>query len=66
MGHGYELSGFDVLDAYRLAIEAGRTAHQIEHAQDVVEQVLARDTPMAHWMGRSLGMAGPPTPAQRP
>jgi hypothetical protein len=66
MGHGYELSGFDVLDAYRLAIEAGRTAHQIEHAQDVLEQVLARDRPMADWMRRSLGRAGPPTPVQRP
>jgi hypothetical protein len=62
---GYELSGSDVLDAHRLATEAGHAAHQIDQAQAVIEQVLTRDRPTAQCMRRSLGMAGPPTPVRQ-
>jgi hypothetical protein len=56
MGHGYELTGLDVHEAHRLATEAARTTQRIEHAQDIIEQVLAADRPGSVWMRRSLGM----------
>jgi len=63
MGHGYELTGLDAHEAHRLAIEAARTAQQIDQAQAIIEQVLAADRPMSAWMRRSLGIAptSPPT-----
>lgn len=64
MGHGYELTGLDVLEAHRLAIEAARTTQQIDEAQASIEQVLAPDRPMSSWMRRSLGIA-PSTPTNR-
>mgnify|MGYP006387144933 FL=1 len=57
MGHGYELTGLDAHEAHRVAIEAARTAQQIEQAQAIIEQVLAADRPMSAWMRRSLGIA---------
>jgi hypothetical protein len=57
MGHGYELTGLDAHEAHRLAIEAARTAQQIEQAQAIIDQVLAADRPMSAWMRRSLGIA---------
>jgi hypothetical protein len=56
MGHGYELTGLDVHEVHRLAIEAARTTQQIEHAEAFIEQVLAPDRPMSTWMRRSLGL----------
>lgn len=64
LGHGYELTGLDVNEAHRLAIEAARTAQQIDQAQASIEQVLAPDRPMSVWMRRSLGIA-PSSPATR-
>ena len=61
MGHGYELTGMDVQDAHRLAIEAAAKALQTEQALATIEQVLAPDRPMAVWLQRSLGMT--PSPA---
>jgi hypothetical protein len=63
MGHGYELTGLDAHEAHQLAIEAARTAQQIDQAQAIIEQVLAADRPMSAWMRRSLGIAptSPPT-----
>jgi hypothetical protein len=49
MGHGYELTGLDVLEAHRLATEAARTTQQIEQAQASIGQVLAPD-PMLLWL----------------
>jgi len=63
MGHGYELTGLDVQEAHRLAIEAGKTTQQVELAQTSIEQVLAADRPMSAWMRRSLGI---PTVAAKP
>lgn len=57
MGHGYELTSLDAQEAYRLAIEAARTAQQVEHAQATIEQALATDRPMSARMRRSLGIA---------
>lgn len=57
MGHGYELTGLDVLEAHRLATEAARTTEQLEQAQASIGQVLAPDRPMSAWMRRSLGIA---------
>jgi hypothetical protein len=64
MGHSYELTGLDVLEAHRLATEAARTNQQIEQAQATIEQVLAPDRLMSAWMRRSLGIA-PTSPAIR-
>jgi tetratricopeptide (TPR) repeat protein len=55
MGHGYELTGLDVLDAHRLAIEAATVTEQTEQAHATIEQMLATDTQMSAWMKRSLG-----------
>lgn len=64
MGHGYELTGFDVHEAHRLAIEAAGNARQSAQAQAAIEQVLAADRPMSTWMRRSLGIA-PSAPMPR-
>ena len=63
MGHGYELTGLDVHEAHRLAIEAARMTQQIEQAQAAIAQVLAADRPMSAWMRRWLGI---PTVAAKP
>ena len=57
MGHGYDLTGMDVLDAYGVAIEAGAAVQQTQQVRASIEQVLASDRPMAVWMRRSLGTA---------
>ena len=57
MGHGYELTGFDAQEAYRLAIEAAANAQQSAQAQAAIEQVLATDRPMSAWLRRALGIA---------
>lgn len=64
LGHGYELTGLDVHEAHRLAIEAARTTQQLEQAQATIEQVLAPDRSTSSWMRRSLGIA-PTSPATR-
>ncbi len=46
-GHGYELTGLDVHEAHRLAIEAAKTTQQIAQALATIEQVLAADRPMS-------------------
>ena len=56
MGHGYELTGLDVHEAHRLAIEGATNAQQTERAQATIEQVLAPDRPMSAWLRRSLGI----------
>jgi len=55
MVHGYELTGLDVLEAHRFAIEAAAATQQTLQARESIEQVLASDRPMAAWMQRSLG-----------
>jgi hypothetical protein len=56
MGHGYELTGLDVQEAYRMAIEAATVTEQNEQAHATIDQVLAPDRPMSAWMKRSLGI----------
>lgn len=60
MGHGYELTGLDVLEAHRFAIEAETATQQTLQARESIEQVLASDRPMAAWMQRSLGIGRRP------
>lgn len=55
MGHGFELTGLDVLEAHRFAIEAAAVTQQTQQARTSIEQVLASDGPMVAWMQRSLG-----------
>ena len=63
MGHGYELTGFDVHEAHRLAIEAAGSAEQSAQAQAAIEQVLAADRPMSDWLRNALGITtGAPAP----
>jgi hypothetical protein len=56
MGHGYELTGLDVQEAHRLAIEAAGIAQQSAQAQAAIEQVLAADRPMSAWLRIALGI----------
>ena len=55
MGHGYELTGLDVQDAHRIALEAATTTQQTEQANATIGQFLTPDRPMSVWMKRSLG-----------
>jgi hypothetical protein len=55
MGHGYELTGMDVQEAYRMANEAVAAGQQTQQVRASIEQVLASDRSMAAWMRRSLG-----------
>ncbi len=57
IGHGYELTGLDVLEARRLATEAAQAANQAGQAHAVIEQVLAADRPRSAWMRQSLGLS---------
>ena len=56
MGHGHELTGLDVLEAHRIAMEAAQATQNSEQAQVRIEQTLAADRPMSGWMRRSLGL----------
>ncbi len=55
MGHGYELTGLDVQDAHRIAIEAACACQQAGQTRASIEQLLSTDRPMSAWMKRSLG-----------
>lgn len=61
MGHGYELTALDVMEAHRLASEAARSTQQAEQAQALIEQALASDRATSAWMRQLLGLprAGP-------
>ena len=61
-GHGYELTGLDVQEAHRLAIEAASQTQQTEQAHTTIAQMLATDKQTTTWMKQSLGMALSPTP----
>lgn len=56
MGHGYELTGLDVLEAHRFAIEAASITQQNEQVRATIGQILTPDRPMSVWMKRSLGL----------
>jgi tetratricopeptide (TPR) repeat protein len=62
-GHGYELTGLDVQEAHRLAIDAASNTQQTEQAQATIAQTLATDKPMTAWMKQALGLV--PSPALR-
>jgi hypothetical protein len=56
MGHGYELTGQDVQDAHRMAIEAASITQQNEKVHATIGQLLTPESPMSAWMKRSLGL----------
>ena len=56
LGHGYELTGLDVLEARRLAVEAAGRAQRVDEARVGIERALAADRPMSVWMRRALGL----------
>jgi hypothetical protein len=56
LGHGYELTALDVMEAHRLATEAARSTQQTEQAQALIEQALASDRATSAWMRHSLGL----------
>ncbi len=56
LGHGYELTGLDVLEAHRFAIEAASITQQNEQVHATIGQILTPDRPMSVWMKRSLGL----------
>ncbi|QCB45179.1 hypothetical protein [Hydrogenophaga sp. PAMC20947] len=60
-GHGYELTGLDVQETHRLAIDAASQTQQTEQAHTTIAQMLATDTPTTTWMKQALSMATSPT-----
>ena len=57
LGHGYELTGMDVQEAHRLAIDAAFATQQTEQAQATIQNLLSSDRRMVPWMKRALGIA---------
>jgi hypothetical protein len=66
MGHGYELTGLDVHEAHRLALDAAQACHQTGLAQATIEQALDPDRPMSAWLRRELGLPIAATATKRP
>lgn len=58
LGHGYELTGGDVNDAYKLATETAAAQGQTELAEARLSVMLAADKPAATWLKKTIGMLG--------
>jgi tetratricopeptide (TPR) repeat protein len=56
LGHGYELTGSDVRQAYDYAMESAQSVGQLETIQRRVDQMLAGNGPAAKWMRQVLGL----------
>lgn len=65
MGHGYELTGLDALNAHELALQAAQACHETEQAQASIDQTLGADRPMSAWLRRSLRLPDVTTEARR-
>ena len=59
-GHGYEVTGGDVIEACRLATDAARLSERVADAEAIIGRVLAPERPMAQWMRSTLGIGTPP------
>lgn len=55
-GHGYELTGLDVLEAYRHLQESARLCGQGSAVEVWLQDLLSDDKPAVVWMRRGLGM----------
>lgn len=55
-GHGYELTGLDVLQAYRHLHESARLCGQGSAVEVWLQDLLSDDKPAVVWMRRGLGM----------
>lgn len=60
MGHGYELTGMDVVEAHQLATDVAGASLQAEQVKVSIEQSLDPGRPMAIWMRRALGILPAP------
>ena len=56
-GHGYELTGVDVLQAHRYGMDAARRLGQSTEMQHWVRQALAGEHATAKWMRHVLGIS---------
>jgi hypothetical protein len=56
-GHGYELTGLDVREAYRYAIEAAQSVGQADQAELRVQHILSGAGPATQWMRQALGVS---------
>jgi hypothetical protein len=57
LGHGYDLTAMDALDAHRFALEA---AQSINHGREIEARImamLAEERPMAPWLRKALRIA---------
>jgi hypothetical protein len=54
-GHGYELTGLDVREACRYAIEAAQSVGQTDQIEQRVQHILAGAGPATRWMREALG-----------
>ena len=58
-GHGYDLTGLDVREAYRYAMEAAQSIGQADTVRIRVQRMLGGEGPAAKWMRQALGAADP-------
>lgn len=56
LGHGHELTGADVQEAYRHALAAAQSVGQAEQIQGRVDRMLDNDAPAVQWMRKVLSM----------
>lgn len=56
-GHGYELTGIDVLEALRHGTEAAQSLGQGDEIRQRLLQSMASDHPAARWMRQVVGIA---------
>ena len=56
-GHGYELTGLDVREAYRYAIEAAQSVGQADQVELRVQHILSGAGPATQWMRQALGVS---------
>ena len=57
LGHGYDLSGDDVREAYRYAMAAAGSIGQAEQVKGRVDLMLDRDNPAAKWIRQAPGIS---------
>ncbi len=56
-GHGYDLTGIDVLEALRHGTEAAQSLGQGDEIRQRLLQSMASDHPAARWMRQVVGIA---------
>jgi len=56
LGHGYELTGMDVQEAYRYAMGAAQSVKEADQIRMRLERLFAGNGPTAQWMRKAIGL----------